>query len=124
MKQSPSKESNSFSGTQAVLPFVWNTKVVTIFTIARHLSLTWATRIRSKDFLPIYIRSILIFCSRPCFGLPESAGSTSRNMQWTGTPFPGSGPMFLNLLVLLHVQARSQLCETHIEIAMSVCLYE
>jgi hypothetical protein len=45
-------------------------------------------------------------------------------MQWTGAPFLGSGPMFLNLLLLLHVQALSQLCGTHIEIAVSVCLYE
>jgi hypothetical protein len=58
------------------------------------------------------------------FGLPELAGSTSRNMQWTGAPFRGSGPMFLKLLVLLYVEMRLQLCGTFIEIAVSVCLYD
>jgi len=124
MKQSSSKESNSFSGTREVLPLIWNTEVHhhnhNSASFVPNMGHTNPVQGLSSYLYKIHFNILLPSMLR----LPESAGTTSRNMQWTGTPLRGSGPMFLNLLVLLRVQARSQLCETHVEIDMSVFLYE
>jgi len=47
MEQSPSWEANRFSASQEIPRILWNPKVSTGFTRARHLSRSWATSIHA-----------------------------------------------------------------------------
>ena len=59
------KKFSAFYGTRRYM-------YITAFTSARHVSLSWATSIKSVQPHPISWRSILIFPSHLCLGLPSS----------------------------------------------------
>jgi hypothetical protein len=47
MEQSPSREAKMSSATQEIPRILWNPKLITVYTRARHLSLSWARSIQS-----------------------------------------------------------------------------
>jgi hypothetical protein len=62
------------TGLQLVkkFPAFYDTRsFITAFTISRHLSLSWASRIQSIPPLPTSWRSITILSSNLCLGLPS-----------------------------------------------------
>jgi len=69
MEQNPSWEANRFSPSQEISHILWNLKVHTAFTRARHLSLYWASSIQSLPPHPTYRRSSLILSSNLRLGL-------------------------------------------------------
>ena len=71
MEHSPSREANWFSTSQEIQRILWNPKVHYAFTIARHLSLSWASSIQSISPNPTSWRSILILSSNLSPVLPS-----------------------------------------------------
>jgi len=71
MEQSPSWEANWFSASQEIPRIFGNRRFITVFTSARHLSLSWATWIQSMPPHPTSWISILILSSHLRLGLPS-----------------------------------------------------
>ena len=72
MEQIPSWEANRFSTSQESPRILWNPNVVTTFTSARQLSLSWASSIQSLPPHPTSWRSIVLLSSHLRVGLPSS----------------------------------------------------
>jgi hypothetical protein len=53
MEQSPSWETIRFSASQEITLILWNGIIITAFTSARHLSLSWASSIQSMPPFPL-----------------------------------------------------------------------
>jgi hypothetical protein len=53
MEQSPSWEANWFAASQEIPPIYGTRKFITVLTIARNLSLSWARSIQSPNPLPL-----------------------------------------------------------------------
>ena len=71
MQQSPSLEANRSSANQEIPRILWNPKVHTAFTSARHLSLSSSRSIQSMSPQPTSWISILILSSHLRLGLPR-----------------------------------------------------
>ena len=71
MEHSPSWEANRFSASQEIPHILWNPKVHTVYTSARHLSLSWARSIQSIPPYPTSWRSILMLSSHLSLGIPS-----------------------------------------------------
>ena len=62
MKQRPSWQANRSTASQQIPCILWNQNVITAFTTARHLLLSWASSIQSmppSHFLKIHFNIIL-----------------------------------------------------------------
>ena len=70
-EQSPSWEANRFPASQEIPAFYEARRVITVFTSARHLSLSWARSIQSMPQHHTCWRSILILSSHLHLGLPS-----------------------------------------------------
>ena len=70
MEKRPSWEANKFSATKKIPRILWNSKFITAFTSACHLSLSWARSIHSMPPTTSW-RSILILSSHLCLDLPS-----------------------------------------------------
>jgi len=53
----------SHSASREISRLLWNRRFITVFTTARHWSLSWATCIQSTLIHPICLRSVLILFS-------------------------------------------------------------
>jgi len=71
MEQSPFWETNRFSASQEIPRILWNPKFITVFTSARHMSLSWANLIQSTPLHPTSWKFILILSSYLHLGLPS-----------------------------------------------------
>jgi len=67
----PFWEADRFSSIQEIPPSLWNRKLNTAFTRARHLPLSWARSIQSLITHLSFCRSILILFSHLLLGLPS-----------------------------------------------------
>jgi hypothetical protein len=70
MQQSPSWGANRLSASQDFPRILWNPKVSTAFTSARHLSLSWATSIQSMPSHPTSVQvqgKCSCFATKPFF---------------------------------------------------------
>ena len=72
MLQSPSWAANRFAASQEILPpFHGTPRFITALTSVRHLSLPWASSIKSITWHPTPYRSILILSTHLRLGLPS-----------------------------------------------------
>jgi hypothetical protein len=71
VEQSPSSEANSRPESQELLDFYTILRFITVYTTARHWTLTWDRSVQSTTYNPISVRSILILSSHLRLGLPE-----------------------------------------------------
>jgi hypothetical protein len=78
IEQSPSWEANRFVASQEIPRIVWKPKVLTAFTITRHLFLFWANSIQSIPPHPTTWRSILILSYHLRLGLPTLQGKSAK----------------------------------------------
>ena len=83
MEQSPSWESNRFAASQEI-PHIFGTRrFLTVFTSARHMSLSWANSIQSPQPPPTSWSCVLILSSHLRLGLPNGllpSGFPTRNL--------------------------------------------
>jgi len=95
MQQSPSWEANRFSASREIPRILWNPKVITAFTSARHLSLSWYV---GRTRVSVQVREF------PCkyfvtgYVLRRGVVSTSPNAQAEGPP-PVGCPRLLVLYI-------------------------
>ena len=71
MEQSPSCKANSSSISQGIPAFYGTNRLITTFTTACLLSLSWARSIQSMTPHPTSWRSIFMLSSHLCLGLPS-----------------------------------------------------
>jgi hypothetical protein len=64
-------EKPSLSLSKNIPPSYGTRRFITVFTKARHRTLSWASRIQFASSIPISLRSILMLSSYPRLGLPS-----------------------------------------------------
>ena len=124
MEHSPSSEANQFSAKQEIPRIFGTRKFITAFTIARHLSLSWASSIQSMPPHPTSWRSILILSSHLHLGLPSGLFPTGSPTKTLYTP------LFFHIyatcpahLILLDFITRLILGEQYRSLSSSLCSF-
>ena len=87
-EQSASWEANRFEASQEIPRIVCNPKVITAFTSARHLSLSWASLIQSILSHPTSWTSILILSSNLRLSLRSGLFPSGLPTKTLYTPLP------------------------------------
>ena len=88
MEQSPSWKANGSAAGQEI-PCIFGTRrFITVFTSARHLSLSWANSIQSPQSPPTSWRSILILSSHLRLDLPSGLFPSRFPTRTLCTPLP------------------------------------
>jgi hypothetical protein len=95
MEQRPFWEANSFSASQEIPAFYGTWRFITVFTTARHMSLSWASWIQSmppSHFLKTYFNIILALCSiAPKKRKNHNLHLESKRSQWNSYCYLDSG---------------------------------
>ena len=123
MEQSPSWKANRFAASQEIPPLLWNPKFHHRIHKC-HLSLSWATSIRSMPPYPTSWRSILILSSHLLLGL-LSGLFPSRLLTkalYTPLPFPIRATCSAHLIFLDFI-TRTILSEQYRSLSTSLCSF-
>jgi len=124
MEQSPSGEADRFSASQEFSRILWNRKVHTAFTNARHLSLSWAGSNLSMPPHRTSWSSILILPSHPRLDLPSGFFPSEFTTKTLDTPV-----LFLIRAtcpthpILLDSIIRTMLGEVYRSLSYSLCSF-
>jgi len=124
MKHSPSWEASVFQLVKKFPAFHETRRFIIAFTIARHLSLPWASSIQSIPPQPTSWWSILILSSHLHLGLPSGLFPSRFATKTQYTPF--LSPIWATCpthLILLDFITRTILCEEYTSLSSSFLHY-
>ena len=124
MEHSPSWEANRFEASQEIPCILWSPKVLTTFTSARHLSLSWASSIQSIPPNPTPWRSILILFSHQRLVLPTGLFPSHFPTKTLYTPLPSTKRATCHAhLILLDFITSTVLGEQYRSLSSSLCSF-
>ena len=122
MEQSPSWELTGSAASQEIPRIFGTLRFLTVFTSARHLSLSWANSIQSPKPPPTSWRSILILSSHLRLGLPSGlvpSGFPNRTLCTPLlSPIQATCPAHL---ILLDFTTRTTLGKEYRSLSSSLC---